>query len=68
MTAGAVDVAVCSRYGAPGCGMACCLATAEQFAFYVKNEPPFQAYCPLVARYGETLLGSSRDAHADGRP
>ncbi|WP_255346323.1 hypothetical protein [Synechococcus sp. RS9916] len=43
------------------------MATAEQFAFYVKNEPPFQAYCPLVARYGETLLGSSRYAHADGR-
>ena len=47
---------VCPRYGAPGCGPACCLATAEQFATYAYNEPEFQAYCPLVARYGESLL------------
>ena len=48
---------VCPRYGAPGCGQACCLATAEQFATYAYNQPEFQAYCPLVARYGESLLG-----------
>ena len=47
---------VCPRYGAPGCGPACCLATAEQFASYAYNQPEFQAYCPLVARYGESLL------------
>jgi hypothetical protein len=47
---------VCPRYGAPGCGPACCLATAEQFATYAYNQPEFQAYCPLVARYGESLL------------
>lgn len=47
---------VCPRYGAPGCGPACCQATAEQFAAYRYNTPDFQTYCPLVARYGESLL------------
>ena len=53
---------VCPRYGSPECGPACCLATAEQFATYAYNQPPFQAYCPLVARYGESLL------HRGGTP
>ena len=51
---------VCPRYGAPGCGPACCLATAEQFASYATNQPEFQAYCPLVARYGESWLANDR--------
>ena len=54
---------VCPRYGAPGCGPACCLATAEQFATYAYNQPEFQAYCPLVARYGESLLRGGGTSH-----
>ena len=54
---------VCPRYGAPGCGPACCLATAEQFATYAYNQPEFQAYCPLVARYGESLLRGGGASH-----
>lgn len=45
--------------------MACCLAKAEQFAFYELNQPSFSRYCPLSSRYGE-LLAHERSNHEEG--
>ena len=59
---------VCPRYGASDCGPACCLATAEVFAAYSYNTPDFQSYCPLVARYGESLLKESPSPGRSRRP
>lgn len=56
---------ICPRYMSRGCGVACCLAKAEQFAFYELNQPSFSRYCPLSSRYGE-LLAHERSNHEEG--
>ena len=45
----------CAHYMGQSCGIGCCLARAEQFAFYEHNEPEFAEFCPLVQRYGEMM-------------
>lgn len=52
---------ICPRYMSRGCGVACCLAKAEQFAFYDLNQPSFSRYCPLSSRYGELLANVGSD-------
>ena len=45
----------CADYMKQSCGIDCCMARAEQFAFYEHNEPEFAEFCPVVQRYGEML-------------
>ena len=45
----------CAHYMGQSCGIGCCLARAEQFAFYEHNEPEVAEFCPLVQHYGEML-------------
>ena len=45
----------CAFYMGQSCGLGCCMARAEQFAFFEHNEPEFAEFCPLVQRYGEML-------------
>ena len=45
----------CAHYMEQSCGLSCCMARAEQFAFYEHNKPEFAEFCPLVQRYGEML-------------
>ena len=45
----------CANYMGQSCGIGCCLARAEQFAFFEHNKPGFAEFCPLVQRYGEIL-------------
>ena len=45
----------CAYYMGPSCGLDCCMARAEQFALFIKNEPSFAEFCPMVQRYGELV-------------
>ena len=46
----------CANYMGQSCGIGCCLARAEQFAFFEHNEPEFAEFCPLVQHYGLVFL------------
>lgn len=48
----------CANYMGQSCGIGCCLARAEQFAFIEHNEPEFAEFCPLVQRYGNFYTAS----------
>lgn len=45
----------CPHYLGQSCGLECCLAQAEQFAFFEINDPPLIEFCPLIQHYGEIM-------------
>ena len=56
----------CAYYMGQSCGLGCCMARAEQFAFFEHNEPEFAEFCPLVQRYGE-MLGRTQAKKKNGQ-